>query len=48
MFRLAPQLQNVKNTYRVPYPKFTHLDFIFGIDSDTLVYEPVMEFMEGF
>ncbi|XP_014480140.1 PREDICTED: lipase 3 isoform X2 [Dinoponera quadriceps] len=41
--RLYGMLDNVVDVYRVPYPKFNHLDFIWGKDAPQLVYKRLLQ-----
>lgn len=43
--RFSSLLNNVVDMYRVPWPKFNHLDFMWGKDAPKLVYERVLEIM---
>ncbi len=40
---LGPDI--VFDYYEVPYPSWNHLDFLWGIDANTLVYPQVMSNM---
>ncbi|CAG9088093.1 unnamed protein product [Plutella xylostella] len=42
VFALNDQLPNVGGMFRVPMDEFTHIDFAFGINAPTLVYEPMI------
>ena len=44
--RLADELPNLFASYDVPFKKWNHLDFLYGIDADTLVYEELLKNME--
>nr|CAD7415264.1 unnamed protein product [Timema cristinae] len=43
--RLASSLPNVMDTYLVPQGTFNHLDFMYGIHSNTLVYERIFSIL---
>ncbi|CAD7078748.1 unnamed protein product [Hermetia illucens] len=43
--RLASELPNVIAFRQIPHPRFTHGDFMFAIDADTLVYRDVVRIM---
>lgn len=45
--KLSQQLPNVINDYLVPHAKFNHLDFLFGVDVQHLVYDKLFEIMES-
>lgn len=47
VYRLAEQLPNLVRKYRVPHDKFNHLDFLWAIDSPTLLYKTLEDFMQG-
>jgi lysosomal acid lipase/cholesteryl ester hydrolase len=40
--RLAGKLKNLKGNHRVPVKKFNHLDFIYGTNTDSLIYAKVI------
>ncbi|XP_037526477.1 lipase member M [Rhipicephalus sanguineus] len=42
---LRRSLPNVVMDYIVPEPAFTHLDFVLGTDAATVVYRPLIDFM---
>ncbi|KAL1476438.1 hypothetical protein MTO96_036501, partial [Rhipicephalus appendiculatus] len=42
---LRRSLPNVVLDYIVPEPAFTHLDFVLGTDAATVVYRPLIDFM---
>ncbi|XP_022910689.2 lipase 3-like [Onthophagus taurus] len=45
---LADDLKNsLKLKYEIPGTDFTHISFLFGKDAKELVYEPLLEFLEG-
>lgn len=43
--KLASKLQNMEGKYRVNHPKFNHMDFVWGKDAKTLVYDKVIRVM---
>ncbi|XP_050513850.1 lipase 3-like [Diabrotica virgifera virgifera] len=43
--RLAKQLPNLKESYRVPLVTWNHIDFLFGKDAPTLVYDKVVSIL---
>lgn len=45
---LAGKLGNVVGKFRVPDPKFNHLDYTYAKDADTLLYNRVISFIERF
>lgn len=44
--KLYHLLPNKLDMYRVPFPKFNHLDFIWGKDAPELVYKRLLEIMK--
>ncbi|XP_075151158.1 lipase 3-like [Haematobia irritans] len=44
--QLIKELPNVQLDYLVPFPKWAHLDFIWGTEAKFYVYDKVMEYME--
>ena len=46
MTRLTAQLPNLVKSYEVPYPGWNHLDFLYGIDAKTLVYQELFKNLE--
>lgn len=45
---LASKLGNVVGKFRVPDPKFNHLDYTYATDADKLLYERVLSFIERY
>lgn len=45
---LASKLPNVVGMFRVPYPYFNHLDFMWSRDSKKLLYDPLIKLMNKF
>ena len=45
---LRSKLKSVVLDYRVPGGVYNHLDFIWAIKVETLVYKPLLEFMQQF
>ncbi|KAK4298232.1 hypothetical protein Pmani_029415 [Petrolisthes manimaculis] len=45
---LASQLPHVVINYEVPYPKFNHIDFVWGIDALKYVYKPLLKYIAFF
>ena len=43
---MISMLPNVVASYDVPFKKWNHLDYLWGIDADTLVYAEVLKNME--
>jgi lysosomal acid lipase/cholesteryl ester hydrolase len=46
--RLTQALPNLVADYLVPYETWNHLDYLWGIDANTLVYPTLMKNMEKF
>ncbi|KAJ1529665.1 hypothetical protein ONE63_006425 [Megalurothrips usitatus] len=46
--RIVKVLPNIVDFYRVPWPKFNHMDHLFAIDVKELEYDHVMEVLERF
>jgi len=44
--RLTSQLPNLVASYEVPFPQWSHLDFCWAIDADTLLYSEILKNME--
>ena len=46
--RLITKLSNIVNGFgwEVPYEKWNHLDFIYGIDANIYVYEEMLKVMQ--
>lgn len=45
---LAAKLGNCIGKFRVPDPKFNHLDFTYATDADTLLYERIISYIKAF
>nr|XP_045622185.1 gastric triacylglycerol lipase-like isoform X4 [Procambarus clarkii] len=43
---LAEKLPNLLVSYKVPLPKFNHIDFIWGIDAGRYVYRVILKYMK--
>ena len=41
--KMISMLPNVFASYDVPYKKWNHMDYLWGIDADTLVYAEVLK-----
>ncbi|XP_063617912.1 lipase 3-like isoform X1 [Cydia splendana] len=46
--KLLREVKSAVGKYKVPLPKFNHLDFVFAIDAKKLIYDRVMKIMEQF
>ena len=46
VIKLTSRLPNLYASYDVPFAKWNHLDHLWGIDADTLVYAEVLKNME--
>lgn len=46
--KLFSEVKSVVGKYRVDMPKFNHLDFIFGIDANKLLYQRAIKIMSRF
>ena len=46
VLRLTSALPNLVFSYEVPFPLWGHLDFLWAIDADTLLYPEVLKHME--
>ncbi|XP_050294889.1 lipase member K-like isoform X1 [Anthonomus grandis grandis] len=46
--RLAKNLTTVAGLYKIPSDTFGHVDFIFGKNAFTYVYEPLVKFLSGY
>jgi len=44
---LVPKLKSLKSNYRVPYKQFSHLDFMWGIDVNKLVYDELLRQLDA-
>ncbi|XP_046625247.1 lipase 3-like isoform X1 [Neodiprion virginianus] len=44
--RLADKLPNVIEKYKIPYAKFNHIDYLWGVDAKTLVYNYVIKILK--
>lgn len=42
---LAKNVPNLQGLYKVPMDSFNHIDFIFGKDADTLIYQPILKLL---
>lgn len=42
---LASKLPNIAGIFKVPYPYFNHLDFMWSTHSKKLVYDPLIKLM---
>ena len=48
MESLYSQLGNSVGKFRIPLSEFNHLDFLWGKDADTLVYEKILSLMSRY
>jgi len=45
---LAPQLPNVIENFEVPYAEWNHMDFLYGIDAHTYVYDYILQWLQDY
>ena len=45
--RLASKLTNLYASYEVPFPKWNHLDHLYGMDADKFVYPEILKNMKA-
>ncbi|XP_012265131.1 lipase 3 isoform X5 [Athalia rosae] len=43
---LAEKLPNCIEKYKIPYPKFNHIDYLWGMDARTLVYNYIIKILK--
>ena len=48
VIKLTSLLGNLYSSYDVPFAKWNHLDYLWGIDADTLVYNELIKKNEHF
>ncbi|XP_073941424.1 lipase 3-like [Choristoneura fumiferana] len=46
--KLLTEMDSAVGKYKVPLPKFNHLDFVFAIDAKKLIYDRVLKIMKQF
>jgi lysosomal acid lipase/cholesteryl ester hydrolase len=46
--RTANSLPNLISHHNVSSPKFSHCDFLFGVDAEKLVYAPIVQILNKF
>jgi lysosomal acid lipase/cholesteryl ester hydrolase len=46
--RLTTVLPNLVSDYLVPFDDWNHLDYLWGIDADTLLYPEILKNMETY
>ena len=46
MLRLTSELPNLVKSYKVPFEGWNHLDFMYGVDANELVYSELLRQME--
>lgn len=44
--RLVENLPNVKPVYKIKYSKFNHIDYLWGCDAKTLLYNEILQVLE--
>ncbi|CAG9840494.1 unnamed protein product [Diabrotica balteata] len=48
VFRFASGLKNLAGLYKIKMDSFNHVDYIFGKDAETLVYQPLIKFLSNY
>jgi len=48
VLKVTQALPNLISNYLVPYPEWNHLDYLWGIDANTLVYPEILKNMETY
>jgi hypothetical protein len=46
--KLSEKLPNLLGKFQVPLKSFNHLDFLWAIDVESLVYDKVIGFIESY
>jgi hypothetical protein len=46
--KLSEKLPNLVEKFHVPLEKFNHLDFLWAIDVEVVVYEDVIKLLENY
>lgn len=44
--KLASRLPNVVKFHQVPYPRFTHMDFVWALNVSSILYDDVIDLMK--
>ena len=47
VFKLTSQLPNLVESYRVPWDKWNHEDYVQAIDADEILYPEILRNMEN-
>jgi lysosomal acid lipase/cholesteryl ester hydrolase len=45
--RLASKLKSCKQVIKVPHPRWSHMDFVYGRDADQFVYQPILDLLDA-